>query len=183
MKKSYIRTIALVLALCLVAPMAAFAGAGDEPAAADPITRAQAIKALWELAGKPVVNYIMPFTDVAQESDYEEAVRWAAAEGITAGTGNGCFSPDMQITRQQLAAMLYAYAKKQGQGFVGSWMFLLQAEDRAEVAEYAYEPLCWLTMNSVMKTDDAGYLHPAGTVTDAELQEILSAFTAVLAGE
>ena len=152
----------------------------DTPVADEPVTRAQAIGELWKLAGKPVVNYILPFSDVDQEAGFAEAVRWAASEGITAGTGNGCFSPDANVTRQQLAAMLYAYAKKQGKGFTGMWMFLLQAEDRADIAEYAYEPLCWLTMNEVMKTDGNGYLRPAGTVTSAELADILQAFAAAL---
>ena len=152
----------------------------DPPVADEPVTRAQAIGELWKLAGKPVVNYVLPFTDVDQEADYAEAVRWAAAEGFTAGTGNGCFSPDSHVTRQQLAAMLYAFAKKQGRGFTGMWMFLLQAEDRGDVAEYAYEPLCWLTMNEVMKTDGNGMLRPAGTVTSAELADILQAFGTAL---
>ena len=152
----------------------------DMPIADGPVTRAQAICELWKLAGKPVVNYILPFSDVDQEADYAEAVRWAAAEGVTAGTGNGCFSPDANITKQQLAAMLYAYAKKQGRGFAGMWMFLLQAEDRDRIAEYAYEPMCWLTMNEVMKTDGNGCLHPAGTVTSAELADILQAFGTAL---
>ena len=158
---------------------------GFEPPIADePVTRAQAITEIWKLAGKPVVNYILPFTDVDQEADdFAEAVRWAAAEGVTAGTGNGCFSPDQHITKQQLATMLYAYAKKQGKGFVGMWMFLLQAEDRDQIADYAYEPMCWLTMHGVLATDEAGKLNPTATVTSAELQSAIKAFMTVLAEE
>lgn len=153
----------------------------DMPIADGPVTRAQAICELWKLAGKPVVNYILPFSDVDQEADYAEAVRWAAAEGVTAGTGNGCFSPDANITKQQLAAMLYAYAKKQGRGFAGMWMFLLQAEDRDRIAEYAYEPMCWLTMKGVLKTDEEGNLNPSATLTAAELQQILARFAEISA--
>ena len=153
----------------------------DTPIADEPVTRAQAICELWKLAGKPVVNYILPFSDVDQEADYAEAVRWAAAEGVTAGTGNGCFSPDANITKQQLAAMLYAYAKKQGRGFAGMWMFLLQAEDRDRIAEYAYEPMCWLTMKGVLKTDEEGNLNPSATLTAAELQQILARFAEISA--
>ena len=127
----------------------------DEPVADAPVTRAQAVAEIWKQAGSPVVNHILPFSDVDQEADdFAEAVRWAAAEGVTAGTGNGLFSPDVNVTKQQLAAMLYAYAKKQGKGFVGMWMFLLQAEDRDQIAAYAYEPMCWLTMKGVLKTDE-----------------------------
>ncbi len=153
----------------------------DEPIADSPVTRAQAVSEIWKLAGSPVVNYIIPFSDVDQEAhDFAEAVRWAAAEGVTAGTGNGCFSPELNIPKQQLATMLYAYAKKKGQGFVGTWMFLLPAEDRGDIAGYAYEPMCWLSMKGVLKTDEAGYLYPQASVTAAELQEILAAFAAAL---
>ena len=152
----------------------------DKPVSDAPVTRAQAIAELWKLAGRPIVNHILPFSDVAQEADYAEAVRWAVAEGITAGTGNGCFSPDQPVTRQQLAAMLYAYVKTQGKGFTGMWMFLLQAEDRADIAEYAYEPFCWLTMNGVLKTDASEMLRPAGTVTEEELQRILTDLKGIL---
>ncbi|MBP5749214.1 MAG: S-layer homology domain-containing protein, partial [Firmicutes bacterium] len=156
----------------------------DEPVADEPVTRAQAIAALWKLAGSPVVNYVLPFSDVDQEADdFAEAVRWAAAEGVTAGTGHGLFSPDANVTRQQLAAMLYAYAKKQGKGFSGMWMFLLEAQDREEIAEYAYEPFCWLTMKGVLKTDEAGYLYPGASLTAAELQQTLAAFAEAMGAE
>ena len=156
----------------------------DEPVADAPVTRAQAVAEIWKQAGSPVVNYILPFSDVDQEADdFAEAVRWAAAEGVTAGTGNGFFSPDASVTKQQLATMLYAYAKKQGKGFVGMWMFLLQAEDRDQIAAYAYEPMCWLTMKGVLKTDEEGNLNPSATVTAAELQDTIKVFMAVLAEE
>ncbi len=156
----------------------------DAPVSDEPVTRAGAVCGLWKLAGSPVVNYVMPFSDVDQEADdFAEAVRWAAAEGVTAGTGKGLFSPDAVITKQQLAAMLYAYAKKQGRGFTGMWMFLLQAEDRERIAEYAYEPFCWLTQKEVLKTDGSGMLRPESTVTAAEFERILEAFRAALKTE
>lgn len=153
----------------------------EKPVTDGPVTRAQVIVELWKMAGQPVVNHILPFTDVDQADDFAEAVRWAVSEGITAGTGNNLFSPDVKITRQQLAAMLYAYAKKQGQGFAGMWMFLLDANDRDQIAEYAYEPLCWLTMHNVMVTDAAGNLCPNATLTEAELEAFLRFFAAALA--
>ncbi|MBQ3661647.1 MAG: S-layer homology domain-containing protein [Firmicutes bacterium] len=156
----------------------------DEPVADAPVTRAQAVAEIWKQAGSPVVNHILPFSDVDQEADdFAEAVRWAAAEGVTAGTGNGLFSPDANVTKQQLAAMFYAYAKKQGKGFAGMWMFLLQAEDRDRIAAYAYEPMCWLTMKGVLKTDEEGNLNPSATVTAAELQQILASFAEALTKE
>ena len=62
-----------------------------------------------------MVNYAMDFDDVAEGQWYTEAVRWAASEGIVAGTGKG-FSPDAALTRESLAAILFRYAGGQADG-------------------------------------------------------------------
>ena len=61
---------------------------------------------LWRMAGSPVVNYAMDYTDVAQGQWYSEAIRWAASEGIVGGYGNGLFGSNDPITREQFAVML-----------------------------------------------------------------------------
>ena len=71
-----------------------------------PCTRAQIVTFLWRAAGSPVVNYLMPFTDVDEGAYYAEAVRWAASEGITTGTGESSFSPDATCTRAQAVTFL-----------------------------------------------------------------------------
>ena len=78
------------------------------------LTRGEAVTALWALEGRPVVNYLMDFSDVDPAASYGEAVRWAASEGIAGGYGGGLFGPDDPITREQLAVMLYRYARHEG---------------------------------------------------------------------
>ena len=51
----------------------------------------------------------MDFTDVAEDADYAEAVRWAEAEKIVSGVAEGTFAPDETVTREQVAAMIYRY--------------------------------------------------------------------------
>ena len=68
------------------------------------LTRAQLVKILWTVSGAPVVNFIMPFDDIAAEAWYTEAVRWAAAERITDRT-NGAFIPDQPLTREEATAL------------------------------------------------------------------------------
>lgn len=80
------------------------------------LTRGEAVTALWALEGRPVVNYLMDFSDVDPAASYGEAVRWAASEGIAGGYGGGLFGPDDPITREQLAVMLYRYARHEGYG-------------------------------------------------------------------
>lgn len=77
----------------------------------DTVTRAQTVTFLWRQAGAPVVNYAMSFTDVDANAYYGEAVRWAVSEGITSGTSDSTFSPDMDCTRAQIVTFLYRDAQ------------------------------------------------------------------------
>lgn len=75
------------------------------------MTRAQLVTILWRMDGQKVVNYAMMFSDVAADSWYTEAVRWAASEGIVTGYTDGKFGSSDAITREQLATILWRYAK------------------------------------------------------------------------
>lgn len=74
-----------------------------------PCTRAQIVTFLWRAAGSPRVSGSSPFTDVAPDSYYYDAVQWAVAQGITAGTSENTFSPDAACTRAQAVTFLYCY--------------------------------------------------------------------------
>ncbi len=88
------------------------AGTQFSPDAA--LTRAMLVTVLWRLEGEPVVNYLMPFTDVPADEWYTEAVRWAAAEGIVKGYEDSTFRPGTEITREQVMAILHRYAAYKG---------------------------------------------------------------------
>lgn len=115
-----------------------------------PLTRAELVGTLYEREGKPVVNFAMNYSDVAQGDVYAEAIRWAASEGIASGYGDGTFGPEDGVTREQMALILYQYAKYHDQGFTGAWAFPLGYEDAGEVSEFAYEAVCWVTMKDIM---------------------------------
>ncbi|WP_322180669.1 S-layer homology domain-containing protein [Neglectibacter caecimuris] len=71
-------------------------------------TRAQAVTFLWRAAGEPEPSKtVKSFSDVKKGSYYEKAVKWAVEQGITAGTGNGKFSPESGCTRAQIVSFLY----------------------------------------------------------------------------
>lgn len=76
----------------------------------DPCTRAQIVTFLWRAAGSPVIGGSSPFTDVAPGSYYYDAVAWAVAKGITAGTSATTFSPNDTCTRGQAVTFLYRAA-------------------------------------------------------------------------
>jgi uncharacterized repeat protein (TIGR02543 family) len=104
----------------------------------------------------------------ADPANMAEAKAWAKANGISDGT-----NPGNPVTRQQLAAMLYRYAQSQGQGFTGAWAFPLDYPDADQVADYAYEALCWMTMHGIIGGMADGTLNPGGTSTRAQLAVML----------
>ena len=132
-----------------------------------PMTRAMLVTALWREAGSPVVNYAMDFDDVAEGQWYTEAVRWAASEGIVAGTGKG-FSPDAALTRESLAAILFRYA-----GGQVSADDLSGYADGAVVSAWAREAMNWAVAQGLITGKSGGRLDPGGTASRAEVSAIL----------
>ena len=132
-----------------------------------PMTRAMLVTALWREAGSPVVNYAMDFDDVDEDQWYTEAVRWAASEGIVAGTGKG-FSPDAALTRESLAAILFRYAGGQADGDS-----LDSYADGAGVSAWAREAMNWAVAQGLITGKSGGRLDPGGTASRAEVSAIL----------
>ena len=135
-----------------------------------PCTRAQIVTFLWRAAGSPVVNYLMPFTDVDEGAYYAEAVRWAASTGIVTGLTEITFGTDSVCTRAQAAAMIYRCAQAQGKGFTGAWMFLLPFTD---VPEWAYESVAWCYMNGVTTGVSETSFAPGNDCTRAQIVTFL----------
>ena len=135
-----------------------------------PCTRAQIVTFLWRVAGSPVVNYLMPFTDVDEGAYYAEAVRWAASTGIVTGLTETTFGTNGICTRAQAAAMIYRYAQAQGKGFTGAWMFLLPFTD---VPEWAYESVAWCYMNGVTTGASETTFAPGNDCTRAQIVTFL----------
>ena len=70
-------------------------------------TRAQIVTFLWRSQKSPAADSEIPFTDVAADAYYADAVLWAAENGITGGTSATTFSPDADCTRAQIVTFLY----------------------------------------------------------------------------
>lgn len=135
-----------------------------------PCNRAQIVTFLWRAAGSPVVNYLMPFTDVDEGAYYAEAVRWAASCGIVTGLTETTFGTNGVCTRAQAAAMIYRCAQAQGKGFTGAWMFHLPFTD---VPEWAYESVAWCYMNGVTTGVSETAFAPGNDCTRAQIVTFL----------
>ncbi len=141
------------------------------------VTRAQMVTLLWNLKGKPVVNFYMTYSDVSEEVWYAEAIRWATSEGIVSGCGDGSFGPEDTITREQMATMIYQYEKKYGDGgFTGTWMFRMPFNDLDQISEWAYEGVAWCYMRDVITGKDNELMDPKGHATRAEMAAILTQY-------
>ncbi|MBR5367028.1 MAG: carbohydrate-binding domain-containing protein, partial [Clostridia bacterium] len=79
-----------------------------------PLTRGMIVTILHRVEGRPEVAYTGAFTDVADGMWYTDGVEWAASHGIVLGYGDGRYGPDDNVTREQLAAILFRYAKFKG---------------------------------------------------------------------
>ena len=140
------------------------------------LTRAMLVQILWRLEGQPVVNYLLPFTDVEDDDWYTEAVRWAASEGIVNGVSETSFAPDEAITREQLATMLHRYAKGKGYEAPSGGMAIREFKDYAEISSWALQSMHWAVDSGLMNGKGDDILDPTGTATRAEVSKILSVF-------
>ena len=135
-------------------------------------TREQLVTFLWRAAGSPVVNYAMNFTDVDGGAYYAEAVRWAASLGIVGGYGDGRFGTNDFVTREQVAAMLYRFAKAQGMDITQGGMAAREFDDFESVSPYALEAMDWAVNAGVLKGDNNRLL-PQDNCTRAQIVTML----------
>jgi hypothetical protein len=126
------------------------------------LSRAQLAQILYNVAGKPEVTAENPFTDVPDTQWYAKAVIWAAQAGVVEGNGDGTFSPTKNISRQDLAVMLWRYAGKPE-----ATQTSLDFTDAAQVSDYAEQALLWANEVGIVQ-GDKGVLNPKGSATRAE---------------
>lgn len=142
------------------------------------VTRSECAKAIWELAGCPVVDYLMDYDDVSPDSDYAEAVRWATAENIMAGTGDKCFEPDSLLTREELADVIYRYAEYTGIADNLATDYTIDTIDHEFISDWAYDSVCFAVGCGIMQAENrtAGYFNPQGDIFRFEFEKVLTEF-------
>lgn len=138
------------------------------------MTRAMLVTVLYRLEGKPSVSGRSGFPDVTLNSYYEDAVTWAANNGIVNGTSDTTFSPNANVTREQMAAILYRYAQYKKYNTAAS-SSLNGFSDHAGVSGYAVTPLQWAVAEKLVN-GTAGKLMSTGNATRAQVAAILHRF-------
>ena len=123
---------------------------------------------LWRLEGEPKVDYTIAFTDVAGNAWYTEAVRWAAAKGIIEGYSDTLFGSEDNITREQMAVMLWRYL-----GSPAASGSLSGYPDAGAVSSWATQAMVWAVETGLITGNGAGQLNPQGTASRAEIATFL----------
>ncbi len=134
-------------------------------------TRAQAVTFLWRAAGSPEPETrTMPFTDIPVGSYYYDAVLWAVENGITKGTSDTTFSPNMTCTRAQIVAFLWRSEKSPAAG---------TANPFADVKSTAYyaDAVLWAVKENITKGTTNTTFSPNADCTRAQIVTFLYRFT------
>lgn len=142
----------------------------------EPLTRAMLVTVLYRAEGEPAVNKSTTFADVESGSYYENAVIWAQQNGIINGISETEFAPDVNITREQIAAIIYRYAKLKNTAPEGTWAIRLDYADLADLSDYASEAVMYCKLKNIMQGRENNKFAPKANTTRAETAAILQRF-------
>ena len=137
-----------------------------------PMTREQFAQVVYNMAGEPVLNWWTPgtyptkYSDVSESAWSAKAISWATEAGIVNGTSDTTFDPEGDITREQIATMLYRYA---GNGAQADASVLDDFVDGDEVSDWAVNAMAWAVEEGYMQGKGANDLQPQATATRAEV--------------
>ena len=154
-------------------------------------TRAQLVSILYRMQGEPttVKGYELaklraPFDDVPRGQWYTDAIWWAKLTGVVAGTSATTFDPSGEITREQLAVILYNYTKQFAPGSLTATGSLAGFPDAGSVSSWARTEMAWAVGNGLISGTGSGgvaYLSPKGSATRAQVAAILMRFEQAMA--
>ncbi len=134
------------------------------------VTRAMMVTVLWRAAGCPKAEAAATFTDVAADAWYAEAVAWAQEEGIVLGITETEFAPERNVTREQIATILWRACGEE------EVEIELTFTDADTISAWAQDAMNWAVANGIFKGDSKGNLNPVATATRAELAAIMARF-------
>ena len=147
----------------------------NEFAPSGKLTRAMLVQMLYNMESRPACDAENAFIDVPVGQWYTDAVIWANDAKIVSGMGEGLFAPNMEITREQMVAMLYNYAKYRGYDVTAS-ADLSAFADTASVSAWAQPAMQWAVAEGYISGMGDSQLAPQGTATRAEIASVIMRF-------
>lgn len=135
-------------------------------------SRAMIVTILWRINGSVEPQGECKFEDVPAGSYYEKAVTWANENGVILGTDEATFSPDMLVTREQIATILFRDEIRRGMETMTLEENLTRFEDAGEISEFAVSALNWAVGKGIINGVDEDTLAPKKEATRAECAAI-----------
>ena len=158
-----------------------FAGMGNDTfAPTSNMDRSMMMTVLYHLAGDPEQERLAAtatFQDVPADQWYYTFVSWAAEQGVSAGTGNGMFSPSQPVTREQVIVLLYNFATNYMGMTLEERVDISGYADYAQVAFWSEDAVSWAVACGVLSVPESGGLEPARSATRAEVASMLQNFS------
>lgn len=139
------------------------------------LTRAMLVTILHRNENMPNTKADNIFDDVSSDMYYADAVSWAKENKIVSGITENQFSPDSNITREQLVAILYRYAMYKNYD-IDVNISLEHYDDFSSISEYAIKPMQYAVMNGIIKGNTDTTINPHGNATRAEAATMLYRF-------
>ncbi len=135
-------------------------------------SRAMMAQILWNMEGRPGVNYAIDYTDVSGDDWFVEAVRWATCVGILDGYGDGRFGPNDDLTREQLVTIFYRYAKYKGVA-VEPDANILDYADVFDISPWAVEAFRWSVQEKLVEGMGDNTLAPQAGASRAMIATVV----------
>lgn len=140
------------------------------------LSRSMLATILYRLAGSPDVKHDNVFTDIKEDSWYTKAIIWASQNGIVNGVGNNKFAPDANVTREQIATMLYRFAELKNTNVTVTEDKTGNYADSTKISSYALNPMKWALANGILNGDSATTVSPTKNATRAEAATLIVRF-------
>ena len=144
----------------------------------NPVNRGMVVTVLYRMSGQPAVSGNSGFSDVPDGKYYTNAVIWAQSLGVVNGFEDGTYRPNDNVTREQLAAILYRYSQAFGED-VSAFANLNVYPDASKVHNYAKQAMAWAVAEGIISgvgKDGKDYLQPANSATRAQFATIISRY-------
>lgn len=138
------------------------------------MTRGMLTTVLYRMSESPNVDYSPIFSDVPDGQWYSTGTVWAGSNGIVNGVGNGLFNPTGELTREQIAQMLYNYATWLGLD-TSARGDLTAFSDASSIGSWAKDAVSWAVEIGLMQ-GSAGQLMPKKAASRAEVAALLQRF-------
>lgn len=142
------------------------------------LTRGMLVTILYRNEGEPKMDIPLSFADVKKDDYYANAVSWAEQCGIVYGVTDDEFSPDSNITREQIATIIHRYAKYKGcDTNTSETTNILSYDDFDKISEYAIKAMQYAVGIGLINGKTENTLNPVEFATRAEAAAILCRFS------